>query len=87
VNLNYIDIIGAIASITSVIGFFPQIYKNHKTRSVEDISFLMLLNFLVCSLAWMVYGVLTDSYYVLGTNMACLCASSLLIGQKMYFQR
>ncbi len=86
-NLNYIDIIGTIASITSVIGFLPQIYKNHKTKSVEDLSALMLLNFLLCSLAWMVYGILTDSYYVLVTNMACVCASSLLIGQKMYFQR
>ena len=87
-SLNYyIDIIGTIASITSVVGFLPQIYKNHKTKSVEDLSALMLLNFLLCSLAWVLYGVLTDSLYVLVTNVACLCASGLLMGQKMYFQR
>jgi MtN3 and saliva related transmembrane protein len=88
VSLNdYIDIIGAIASITSVIGFLPQIYKNHKTKSVEDLSALMLLNFFLCSLAWMVYGVLTDSLYVLITNVACLGASGLLMAQKVYFQQ
>ena len=86
-SLNYIDILGAIASITSVIGFLPQIYKNHKTRSVQDLSFLMLLNFFMCSLAWMIYGSLTGSAYVLVTNVACLCACGLLMGQKMYFQR
>jgi MtN3 and saliva related transmembrane protein len=87
VILTYIDIIGAVASITSVIGFLPQICKNHKTRSVKDLSLLMLINFFICSLAWMIYGCLTESTYVLVTNVACLCASGLLMGQKIYFER
>ncbi|MBI2706874.1 MAG: PQ-loop repeat-containing protein [Proteobacteria bacterium] len=85
--MNYIDTIGIIASVTSVVGFLPQIYKNQQTKSVQDLSAWMLLNFLVCSLAWMIYGSLTDSFYVLLTNVACLCASGFLMGQKMYFQR
>jgi MtN3 and saliva related transmembrane protein len=87
VNLIYIDLIGIIASVTSVAGFFPQIYKNQRTRSVSDLSALMLLNFVVCSLAWVIYGGLTGSTYVLVTNVACLCASGCLMGQKMYFQK
>lgn len=86
-NVNYVDLIGIIASVTSVAGFLPQIYKNQQTRSVQDLSSLMLLNFFACSLAWVVYGSLTGSTYVLVTNVACLCASGLLVGQKMYFQR
>lgn len=86
-NLNYIDLIGMIASATSVVGFLPQIYKNQKTRSVSDLSALMLFNFFICSLAWVVYGGLTGSTYVLLTNVACLCACGFLLGQKMYFQR
>lgn len=84
---SYVDLIGMIASATSVAGFLPQIYKNQKTKSVSDLSALMLLNFFVCSLAWVVYGGLTGSTYVLLTNAACLCACGFLLGQKMYFQR
>jgi MtN3 and saliva related transmembrane protein len=89
-NVNYniiIDTIGIIASVTSVAGFLPQIYKNQKTRSVQDLSGLMLVNFAICSLAWMVYGGLTDSMYVLVTNVAGLGASCLLVSQKLYFQK
>ncbi len=86
-SLNYIDLIGIIASVTSVVGFLPQIYKNQQTRSVSDLSALMLLNFFICSLAWVIYGGLTGSTYVLVTNVACLCASGFLMGQKIYFQR
>jgi MtN3 and saliva related transmembrane protein len=85
--VGYIDIIGIVASVTSVVGFLPQIYKNQQTKSVQDLSIWMLLNFLICSLAWMIYGSLTDSLYVLLTNAACLCASGFLVGQKIYFQR
>ena len=85
--MNYIDTIGIIASVTSVVGFLPQIYKNQKTKSVQDLSVLMLLNFSICSLAWMLYGGLTNSPYVLVTNVAGLCASCFLLGQKLYFQK
>lgn len=82
-----IDIIGIVASITEVIGFFPQIYKVQKTKSVEDLSTLMVVNFLICSLAWVIYGVMTDSSYVAITNAAALAASFVLLAQKLYFQR
>jgi len=85
--VNYIDITGIVASVTSVVGFLPQIYKNQQTKSVQDLSALMLFNFLICSLAWVIYGTLTDSLYVILTNVACLCASAFLMGQKIYFQR
>ncbi|MDZ4323083.1 MAG: PQ-loop repeat-containing protein [Alphaproteobacteria bacterium] len=86
-SLSYVDLIGIIASVTSVAGFLPQIYKNQKTKSVQDLSALMLLNFFVCSLAWVAYGGVMGSTYVLLTNVACLCACGVLLGQKMYFQR
>lgn len=85
--MSFIDIIGIIASVTSVACFLPQIYKIHQTRSVEDLSTGMLLNFLICSLAWVIYGSLTESAYVLLTNVACLSASGVLMGQKLYFQK
>lgn len=82
-----IDILGIIASTTSVIGFLPQIYKIKRTKSVQDLSFFMLLNFLLCSLAWMVYGILTPSHYVFITNTAGVCASFVLLSQKIYYQK
>lgn len=85
--MNAVDILGIVASITSVSGFLPQIYKIHQTKRVQDLSFLMLLNCLLCSVAWVAYGFLTQSPYVWMTNSAGFCASSILIAQKRRYQK
>ena len=38
-----IKIFGTLATIFSLIGFLPQIYRTYKTKSAEDISELMLI--------------------------------------------
>jgi MtN3 and saliva related transmembrane protein len=74
-----IFISGTIAFITSFIGLLPQIFKAIKTKSTQDISMIMLINYLICSLAWIVYGSSTDSFFVLSSNIVGLIISLLLI--------
>ncbi|MBX9586249.1 MAG: hypothetical protein K2X50_03220 [Gammaproteobacteria bacterium] len=79
------SIFGFIALITSFIGFLPQSYKAYKTRSTHDISMLMVLNYLLCSLAWIVYGTFIQAGFVVASNIVCLLSSILLIVQKRYY--
>jgi MtN3 and saliva related transmembrane protein len=60
---------GYFALITSFIGLIPQIIKTIKTKSASDLSMLMLANYLFCSISWIVYGYLTDSMFVLWSNI------------------
>lgn len=76
---------GTIALVTSFIGLFPQIYKSFKTKSTHDISFIMLLNYLICSIAWIIYGMNTESLYVLASNVVGLVSSLILMMQKRYY--
>ncbi|MGE3919703.1 MAG: SemiSWEET family sugar transporter [Gammaproteobacteria bacterium] len=78
-------IFGTIAFITTIIGLFPQVYKAIKTRSTEDISMLMLLNFLVCSIAWIIYGAYAHSFFVEMSNVIGFLSSLLLILLKYYY--
>lgn len=73
---------GTVAFITSFIGLLPQIFKAIKTKSTQDISMLMLLNYLICSLAWIIYGSTTDSFFVTSSNMVGLIVCIVLIGLK-----
>lgn len=70
---------GVVAFITSFIGLLPQIIKSLRTRSTQDISMMMLINYIVCSIAWIVYGSSTDSFFVISSNVAGLILSLLLI--------
>ncbi|MDR2598473.1 MAG: hypothetical protein LBC25_02020 [Holosporales bacterium] len=83
------NFLGGIASITTVVGMVPQVYKSFKTKSTNDISMAMLLNCLICSVSWAVYGLFYmrgDRYVVLsnifGTVVACIS-----IWQKYRYDR
>lgn len=76
---------GTIAFITSFIGLLPQIVKSLKTRSTQDLSMVMLINYLICSLAWIIYGSSTDSFFVISSNVVGLIVSLLLILLKRHY--
>jgi len=76
---------GLLAFITSFIGLLPQIVKSLKTKSTQDLSMIMLINYLICSVAWIIYGSNTDSFFVISSNVVGLIVSLLLILLKRYY--
>ena len=81
-----VDFFGFIALITSFIGLTPQIYKTYITKSAEDISYLMLYNFLICSISWVAYGLYSNSYFVVYSNIIGTITSLISIAQKKYYR-
>lgn len=76
---------GIIAFTTSFIGLLPQIVKSLKTRSTQDLSMMMLINYLICSIAWIIYGSSTNSFFVISSNVVGLIVSILLILLKRHY--
>lgn len=85
--MNIQTIFGIIALVTSFIGLLPQSYKAFKTKSTRDVSMLMLLNFLLCSLAWIVYGFKIHAGFVIASNIIGFATSLLLIMQKSWYDQ
>lgn len=73
--------------ITSNIAFIPQIYKSYKTKSVNDLSTLMLLNFLICSIAWIIYGLHIEDVTVWFTNCIMTFFNIVLLVLKVKYER
>ncbi|MDR2107018.1 MAG: hypothetical protein LBO73_00625 [Holosporaceae bacterium] len=78
---------GTVAAIASLIGLFPQVYKSYKTKSTVDVSMGMLINYLVCSVAWVIYGACTDSKFVLFSNIVGTIISLISVVQKRIYDR
>ena len=86
--MNFIEnFFGTAALVTSIIGLIPQIYKSFKTKSTNDISMIMLLNYFVCSISWIVYGIYTKSVFVIWSNIIGLITSLISILQKRYYDK
>ena len=78
---------GMIALVTSMVGLLPQVYKSWRTRSAKDLSVLMLVNYFVCSIAWIAYGAYTDTIFVLLSNVLGVLSCLILMVQKYYYDR
>lgn len=78
---------GYIAFITSLIGLLPQVYKAYLTKSTIDISLGMLINYLVCSLAWIAYSYYEQTFIVLLSNLVGLVVCLISIMQKYYYDK
>jgi len=50
------ELIGSTAAVLTMFGFVPQILKIYRTKSVEDVSLVMLLQFCLGMFLWLLYG-------------------------------
>lgn len=80
-----VEIIGGLAAFTSTISLLPQITKVLSTRSTDDLSFWMLLNFLITSVLWVWYGVMIDSFAVWSCNLFMIVTAVMLLVLKRRF--
>lgn len=78
-------IISCIASLTSILSLIPQIIKIYRTRSSNDLSLAMIVNFLICSVSWVVYGFLTQTMTILVTNLIMTFLTIILMIFKFRF--
>lgn len=76
---------GTLAFVTTLVGLIPQVAKAYQTKSTTDLSMLMILNCLICSLAWIVYGWVVDSAFVLYSNVVGVVTSGILSVQKWVY--
>ena len=81
------DVFGCVALVTSCIGLAPQIYKSAKTKSTLDLSMFMLVNCLICSISWIIYGLYQGATFVIWSNVVCFITSTVSIFQKNFYDR
>ena len=74
------ELIGSGAALLTMFGFVPQIIKIQKTKSVEDVSLHMLLQFALGIFLWLLYGIhIRDSILIIA-NAASFFSLVVAIG-------
>jgi MtN3 and saliva related transmembrane protein len=82
-----IENIGYLGSLLSCITFIPQVYQSWKSKSVGDLSFLMILIVITSTLVWLVYGYFVKSGPVLMANTIVFLLSVTLLYFKLTFKK
>jgi MtN3 and saliva related transmembrane protein len=75
--------VGAVAAALTSFGFVPQILKMWRTKSVRDVSPIMIVQFIAGVLLWTVYGVHLRDPVVMAANLVSL--ATLIAVLLLYF--
>jgi len=77
-----VDILGYIAAVIGCSIMIPQVVKIIKTRKVRDISWAMVILYVINCLLWLVYGWLIHSNPVWIANGICLVTATVQMWLK-----
>lgn len=81
------DAIGFAAGVLITISMLPQVIKSYKTKSVEDISFLMLIIIMLGTALWVIYGVLIASLPIVLMDGFGFIANLALVFLKIKYRK
>jgi MtN3 and saliva related transmembrane protein len=78
------ELIGSGAAILTMFGFVPQILKIYHSKSVEDVSFLMLVQFSFGMFLWLLYGIHIQDKILIVSNAVSF--STLIVAVGLYLK-
>jgi len=78
------EIVGFSAALLTSFGFLPQVIKIYKTKSVQDISLIALIQFAIGISLWLSYGVHLKNIVIISANTVTLLV--LAAAFMLYFR-
>ena len=81
-----VEILGAVAGFCTTFAFVPQIWKIHR-QGGRDLSYGMLVFYLLGVLLWLAYGVLLHAPSVILANAATSALIVAAMGMKAWQER
>ena len=79
------ELYGYIAATITTIAFIPQAIKTWKSKSANDVSYIMLITFIIGLIFWIVYGIKTRTLPVLYANIITLIINLMIIILKISY--
>jgi MtN3 and saliva related transmembrane protein len=80
-----LTILGTLAGILILSGWVEQIIKGYKTKSLKDISKYLMILISAGAALWLLYGIIVDDVFIIGTNLAAIALMiTVLIMKKRY---
>lgn len=60
--------LGYTAGVLTLFNMLPQVIKTYKSKSAKDVSFLMIITYVLSMLLWVIYAYFINSVPIVITN-------------------
>lgn len=77
------DILGFVAAILTTISFIPQAWKVYQSKKTDDISLSMWIIFTSGVSCWMIYGIFTQDWNLVGANGVTAFLAGYILVKKI----
>ena len=84
--MDFVTTIGLCAGTLTTIAFLPQVIKTWRSRSAGDISFSMLIMFLVGLCLWLLYGIYLQALPVIISNFVTILLNLVILWFKLKYK-
>src|SRR3989344_6054923 len=81
-EMDFVEIIGYVATVIAILMFLPQVIKTVKTKETKDLSVWMPILVLLQGSMWVAYGFLNGSYPIAITNIGIGIQAIILLQYK-----
>jgi MtN3 and saliva related transmembrane protein len=83
---SFFTIVGFIAGALTTFAFVPQVLHSYQSRSMQGVSWGMLISFTTGVTLWLVYGLYLHSWPMIIANAVTLCLQAPLIVMKLRYR-
>ena len=80
------DLFGYAGAVTATSFLVPQVWRTWQTKSVEDISWAMLILLVLNFIFWTIYGILTSALPVIVANSVAFVVSIVQVTLKFRYR-
>lgn len=85
IDENILTVLGVLAGILILSGWVEQIVKGYRTKSLKDISKYLMILISAGAVLWLIYGLVVDDVFIIGTNLAAIALMmTVLVMKKRY---
>ncbi|MDC8438379.1 MAG: SemiSWEET transporter [Candidatus Nitrosotenuis sp.] len=83
----WLTVLGSVASVLVSSSFIPQIIKGYKTKSLHDVSYLLMILISIGMSLWIVYGIEKQDVVIIGANVSTISLNIILLALKVRYSK
>lgn len=86
ISSDAVTAIGLFAGTLTTISFLPQLVQTFRTKSAEDLSYLMLITFMSGVILWLIYGIFLRALPIILANAVTLALLIAIVALKVRYR-
>jgi MtN3 and saliva related transmembrane protein len=83
----WVSILGSVAAVLVTGSFVPQVVRGYRTKSLNDVSYWLMITICIGLCLWIAYGVIKQDLVIIGANISTIALNVILLGLKIKYSK